>query len=392
MPAADQRRDNSPNSSTAEVLQPLRAALAQAPEPERYRLLASLLTELAEQPAGRGDGGNLAQADVLSKKLARLSEEKALVDDGLAACRADLEHRSKQIEAERQRAEELDRIVTDQRTRLRTTQGQVAELEEQVVAKNAQLHKLENEAEAFRIKLQRVERAAGDTSRVDTLEESRRGLGVEVEQLRNEFEQLRKDKDVVIEQLKADLVAARSSSSAGAGTVLATLWDRLAQAKPPLAPGGQTPPVQAAERLFDAFIELTRFVQDMDQALAPFLSSFTRHNEAVARPWDVYARSPELQQVIREIIDMERGKPAGVVKMRLLGLKRWTMAAIVAGDSALESIAHELEEQLRGKLGMGSDPNRKVKDYMRDDGHQLFHQHIRELRSQKLADAYAHGV
>jgi hypothetical protein len=41
---------------------------------------------------------------------------------------------------------------------------------------------------------------------------------------------------------------------------------------------------------------------------------------------------------------------------------------------------------------MATDPNRKIRDFMRDDGHQLFHQHIRELRSQKLGEAYAKGV
>jgi hypothetical protein len=174
--------------------------------------------------------------------------------------------------------------------------------------------------------------------------------------------------------------------------VLATLWERLARAKPPLAVVGAPPPVQAAERLIDAFIELTRFVQDLGQSIAPFLTSFTKHNPTVARPWEVYARSPELQQVVREIVDAEHGKPAGVLKMRLTGLKRWVLAAVLGSDSAIESIAQELETQLRSEVGMGNDPNRKVKDYMRDDGHQLFYQHIRELRSQKLGDAYAHGV
>jgi len=121
------------------------------------------------------------------------------------------------------------------------------------------------------------------------------------------------------------------------------------------------------------------------------LGSFIKHNAALARPWDVYARSPGLQDVVREIIDVEHGKPAGVLKMRLLGLQRWTLAAIIGADTAIESIAHELEQHLRGSEGMASDPNRKIKDYIRDDGHHLFHQQIRELRGQKLAEAYTHG-
>ncbi len=390
MPVADSRRDNPPSASP-ELLGPLRAALAKSPEPERYRVLAALLTDLAEQTA-RPAGGDLGQAEALAKKLARLGEEKALTDDALAAAQADLEHRAKQVEAEQQRAKDLERLVNDQRARLKTAQDQIAGLEDQVVAKNAQLHQTESEAEALRIKGQRAELAAGDTTRVDKLAEDKRGVEVQVQQLRGELDQLRKDKDAVIEQLKGELTAARSASAGGSATVLASLWDRLAQAKPPLAPGGQTPGVQAAERLFDAFLELTRFVQDFDQSLNPFLTSFTRHNPAVAKPWDVYARSPDLNQMIREVVDSERGKPAGVLKMRLMALKRWAMAAIIAGDSSIESIAHELEEQMRGPVGMAADPNRKVRDYMRDDGHQLFHQHIRELRSQKLGEAYAKGV
>ncbi|MCK4340927.1 MAG: hypothetical protein KAY37_04310 [Phycisphaerae bacterium] len=382
----------SPDSNTIELFEPLRAVLSQAPETERFRLLASFFVDLADRPLAAADGVEPSQAELLAKKLTRVSEEKALLADTLAAAQADLERGTKQLEAEQQRAEELDRINADQRKRLKSAQDQIAELEGQVVAKNGQLHKAESRVEELAIKLQRAELAAGDTTRVDTLEEAKRSLGTEVEQTRGNMEQLRLEKDAVIEQLKADVLTAKSSSSAGAGSALAVLWDRLARSKPPLAPGGLTPPIQAAERLVDTFIELTRFVQDLDQALAPFLGGFAKHNPAVARPWDVYARSPELQRVIKEIIDAEHGKPAGVVKMRLLGLKRWTLAATIAGDSAIESIAHELEEQMRGELGMGSDPNRKIKDYIRDDGQELFHQHIRELRSQKLADAYAHGV
>jgi hypothetical protein len=392
VPVTEQRRDSAPDPSALALLEPVRAALAQAPEAQRYRLLAGLLGELADQVASKADGAERERLDALAKKVTRLGEEKASLEDTLAATKADLALRAKQLEAEQQRATELERIVTDQRTRLQTAQRQVAEYEEQLVAKNALLHEAENQAEGLAVKLQRAERAAADTSRADAMAESSRGLNVEVERLRGELEQLRKDKDAVIEGLRGELVTARAGAGGGVDTVLRELWERLARAKPPLAPGNQTPPVPAAERLVDTVIELTRFVAELDQAVAPFLGSFTKHNPTVAKPWEVYARSPDLNQVIREIIDAEHGKPAGVCKMRLLGLKRWIMAAILGGDSALESIAQELEGHLRGPVGMGSDPNRKVKDFIRDDGHQLFHQHIRELRSQKLAEAYAHGV
>jgi hypothetical protein len=143
--------------------------------------------------------------------------------------------------------------------------------------------------------------------------------------------------------------------------------------------------------LFDAFIELGHFVHDLDQALRPFLGSFIRHIPALARPWDAYVKSPGLNDVLREIIDIARGKPAGVIKMRLMSLQRWTIAAVIAGDTAIESIADELDNHFRGEVGMGPDPNRKLRDYLRLDGHHLFQQRVRELRGQKLADAFTHG-
>ena len=387
---AEDKTGGGANRDVGALLEPVRTALARVGESERYRLLASFFEGLADsRPAVSGEGDR-QQSEVLAKKLARLAEEKALADDALAAARADLEHRAKQLEAERQRADEMERIATDQRGRLRTAQGQVAELEDQIVAKNRQLHEIESRVEELTVRVQRAELAAGDTSKVESLEEGKRNLSVEVEQLRGQLERLRRDKDAVIEQLKTDVRGAQGAANAGADELLVGLWERLAKAK--LVPGNQKPPAQASERLVDAFIELGRFVEDLDQAVVPFLSSFTRHNQAVARPWEVYAKQPSLQQVLGEIVDAEHGKPAGVVKMRLLGLKRWVLAAIIGGDSAIESIASELETYLRGDLGLGADPNRKIKDFLRDDGQELFHQHIRELRSQKLADVYAQGV
>ncbi|MBN2447774.1 MAG: hypothetical protein JXO22_13670, partial [Phycisphaerae bacterium] len=104
------------------------------------------------------------------------------------------------------------------------------------------------------------------------------------------------------------------------------------------------------------------------------------------------AKAAPMDEIIREVIDIEHGKPPAVLKMRLLALKRWVLATIIGSDTAIESVAHELEEQMRGDVGMKNDPHRKLRDYIRDDGHQLFHQHIRELRSIKLADVYAHGA
>lgn len=388
--SAEQRGNAAAGTDAGELLGRLGAALLRMPEAERLRMLGTFLVDFAgrQETARRGAGPD---ADGLAKKLQRLGEEKAQLEDALAATKADLLLRAKQLEGEQQRAQEMERIVNDQRTRLQAAQKEVMDLEGQLTAKNERLYEAENEVERLRLQAQRAELKAGDTSRTDRLEEGRRELIVQLEELRAAHEQLRLDKDKLIEQLKAELQSARGAAGGGGEAVLGALWERLAHVKPALAPGGLRPTQQAAERLFDAFIELARFAHDLDQALRPFLGSFIKHNAALARPWDVYARSPGLQDVVREIIDVEHGKPAGVLKMRLLGLQRWTLAAIIGADTAIESIAHELEQHLRGSEGMASDPNRKIKDYIRDDGHHLFHQQIRELRGQKLAEAYTHG-
>jgi hypothetical protein len=386
-----QRPVSPPPSSAADIFAPLGAALLNLPEPERFRVLGDFLVELAgrQEAAARAPGA--PDLDGLSKRLQRLGEEKAQLDDALAAAGADLALRCKQLEAEQQRSQEMERILGEQRNRLQASQKELGELEAQLVARNKQVHDAENQVEQLSVKLQRAELKAGDSSRVNALEEGKRGLAVQVEQLRKELDQLRADKDAAIEKLKAEAASARASSGTGGDALLSALWERLAQAKPPLAPGGIHPNDAAAQRLMDAFVELARFVNDFDQALRPFLTTFIKHIPALARAWDAYVRSPGLHDVVREIIDVEHGKPAGVLKMRLLGLQRWAIASIIGSDTAIESIAHELEQHLRGSVGMETDPNRRLRDYIRDDGHHLFHQQMRELRNQKLAEAYTHG-
>lgn len=389
--SAEKRPVASPPSAAAEILAPLGAALLKLPEPERFRVLGDFLVELADKQEAAGRAPGAPDLDGLSKRLQRLGEEKAQLDDALAATKADLALRAKQLEAEQQRSQEMERILGEQRTRLQASQKELGELEAQLIARGKQLHDAENQVEQLNVRLQRAELKAGDSARVDALEEGKRGLSVQVEQLRKELDRLRAEKDAAIEKLKAEALSARASSGAGGDALLVSLWERLAQAKPPLAPGGVHPNEATAQRLVDALIELARFVNDFDQTLRPFLTSFVRHIPTLARPWDAYVRSPGLHDVVREIIDIERGKPAGVLKMRLLGLQRWALAAIISSDTAIESIAHELEQHLRGPVGMESDPNRRLRDYIRDDGHHLFHQQMRELRNQKLAEAYTHG-
>lgn len=377
---------------TSGLLEPVRAAFTNMPEADRYRLLASLLLELADlSPAGKNGGSSAEQLAALTKRIQALGEEKATLSDTLATTRADLAHRTKQLEAERARGEELQPIVEDQRSRLESLKRQHEDLEAQVVAKNAELHRLEVVKEGLELKLQRAESSAGGEEQVEALEEKHRRRSAELAEARAELEQLRGDKDAEIERLKEEIAKARSGAAEGGDVVLAKLWERLAKAKPPLAPGHLQPNAQAGERLVDAFVELVRFVDDLDKSMRVFLGKYTRHHPSVKVPWDVYAKRDDIHNTAQQTVAPQGGKPVGLLKMRLRVLYSWTQAAMIGCDSAIESIASELQAQLMGPDGAGSDPNRKIKEYLRDDGHELFLQHIRELRSQKLAETYGRG-
>ncbi|MHC4092856.1 MAG: hypothetical protein ACYSVY_21710, partial [Planctomycetota bacterium] len=300
-------------------------------------------------------------------------------------------HRAKQAEAEEARAGELQRGVDEQRERLQSLQKQVADLESQEVSKNGELHRLEVESERLTLALQRSERDGSGQDRVDSLEQKNRELNSELGAVRAELDQLRGDKDAQIERAKEDIQRARVGASGGGDAVLRTLWQRLASAKPPLAPGHLQPNVQAAERMVDAFVELVRFVDDFDKSMRVFLGKYTKHHPSVKVPWDVYAKRDDVRKSAEQTVAPQGGKPVGLLKMRLRVLYSWTQAAMIGCDSAIESIASELQSHLMSSVGAGSDPNRKIKEYLREDGHELFLQHIRELRSQKLAETYGRG-
>ncbi len=377
----------------SELLQPIRAALVQADETDRYRLLASVLMEMAELSAadnGRG-GASAEQLEGLTKRVQALGEEKATLNDALATTRADLAHRAKQEEAERARAEELQHVVEDQRARLEKIQQEHTDLEAELVARNAEVHRHEVENDRLLLQLQRAERDSGNIVQIEKAEGKTSGLAAELNQVREEYEQLRIDKDAEIERYKEQLVQVKAGASEGADTMLAEMWDRLARAKPSLAPGHVPPNKQAAERLVDAFCELVRFVDDFDKGMRVFLGQYTRHHPSVKVPWDVYARRDDVYTTAKQTVAPQGGKPVGLLKMRLRVLYSWGYAAMLGCDSAIESVASELHSHLMGEVGAGSDANRKIRDYLRDDGHELFLQHIKELRSQKLAEAFGRG-
>lgn len=372
----------------SDLLRSVRGALASADDGERYQLLAALFSDLA---AGHPDGRShepTEQVEALSKRLNSLTEEKASLRDECATTKADLDHRNTQLEAEQKRGAEFQTVIEEQRSRLDSLKKQVSDLEAHVVGKNAEIHKAQAEQDQLVLQAQRAELERDDHAKVDRLEESKRHASREAEALRSEIEQLRADKDAKIASLEEELAAARAGGAEEAEIPFDILWARLASAKPALVERHVEPTAQAAERLIDSFIELVRFVDDFDKLIRPFLSKYTKHHQPVKVPWEVYANREDSLKTIQQTLAPVGGKPVGVVKIRLRGLYAWTEAAMIACDAAIESVAAELQEFLHGAQGIGSDPNRTIKDFVRDDGHELFLQHLRELRGMRLADAF----
>lgn len=329
--------------------------------------------------------------DGLGKRLQELDQERARLNDLLAAAQRDLEAKTREAAAEQARRAELGTELADRQARLEAAEKQRQELEAELVARNAELHQAQVENEQLLLRAQRAELDVEQDTRADRLVEGQRDLGAQIDKGRAESEQLRADKDAEIEALKTELHKERQHTTEGADRLLTELWERLAQAKPKLAEGHLQPNVQAAQRLVDTFIELVKFVDDSEKTLRVFLGKYTKDRPSVKVPWDAYARSDEFYKTIAQIVTPKGGKPAGLAKMRLRVLYSWTEAALVASDSAIESIASELETQLQGTLGIAEDPNRKIKDYVHEDGHHLLMQRIRELRNQRLAETYGHS-
>ena len=355
MPAEVHPGDNTSSVNAAELFEPLQAVLADAPEPERYRLLGAFLSGFAGRAAAQQDGRDWeasAAAEQARERLAALSSENARLKDAVAKAEDDLAVAERQLELEKHRSEELQRAEHKHRSRVRELEGQVAELEGQITHKNAQLREAERRAEKIETE-QRTPPAR--LSEYETGGERPPTAG----------------------------------PTAGADeTVLDALWTRLRQANPPLVNADVRPTQQDAERLVDAFVELARFVHRFDQETRPILAEFTQYDRQVFRLWGTFGRLPELIEQIRRVIDVRRREPAGVLRGPLRLLHCWTQAALIGSHSATESIARELGTHMRGPLGTRGDPNRKIKDYLQADGPELFLQRIRELCSENLEKCY----
>lgn len=396
MAPGDQRSDGIPGGggTPTGLFESLRAALVDATEGDRYRLLAAVFGEFADVSSGSGNGrpaGSQEEFDSLARKVHALTEEKASLRDRCAALKADLDHRGAQLEAEQTRAHELERLRDEQRARLDLLQKEFKSAEAQIVAKNAELHKTRLENEQRLLETQRSAVGRDDSAKVERIESANRDLTKQVEALRADLERVRADKDVAVASLKDELTEAQSGAAATAGVPFDELWQRLASRRPPLVDAQVQPNRQSAQRVADSLAELVRFVDDFDKLLRPFLSKYTKHHAPVKVPWDVYVKGDDARTTLVQTLAPVGGKPFGVAKIRLRVLYAWTEASLIASDAAVECISSELHSFLLGPSGVGSDPNGTIKGFLSRDGHELFLQHMRELRARKLAEAFGRG-
>lgn len=378
----------------AQFLEPLRAALQGADEPQRYRLLAFIFGELADERAahGNGQGGQVAeQIESARKRIAQLEEEKASIEDSLRVVESEHRDTENQLASKLQHEKELEEVIQGHRTRNDSLKEKIELLDAELVARNAELHKAEVTIEELQLGVQRSALASTDTSKVDDLERVRVDLGKELESLRADMDQLRSDKETEIAGLQQKLAQANSASSEGSDSMLTELWERLARATPSLAEGNQQPNLQAGQRLVDTTVELAKFVDEFDKGMRVFITRYTKHNPSVRVPWESYARGGDLLEFCRRTVAAQGGRPVGPLKMRLRLFHSWMYAAMIGCDAAIESIETELQSHLLGPEGAGANPNATIRDYIRGDGPPKFAEQMKRIRSTRLAETYGRG-
>lgn len=377
------------------AIEPIRILLSKAPEHQRYRLLAELLKDMADRSASASDGRDAAlteQVRQLSKKVQEVQRENANLQDQVRTLQADLVRRTKQVEAEELRGQELTTSIEEHRRQRDEMQREIDELQTQLTARSQDLYQVESERDDLRLRMQRAEMKAGDRSTLDAVEDKSRDYMRQITELQERMESQRAEKDSVIKELQAQILS-RSGDRAVAGeAMLMKLWDRLAQAKPAsMAQGGVQPSFQAAENLVDCFIDLSQFVHKFDQDMRVFLNRYTRHHQAMSRQWQVYAAREDFLQTIQQTVTPQNPKQVGVVRLRLKAFHKFCFAAMVSTDAVIESIASELQAHLLSDVGAGGDANAKIRDYIRNDAHELFMDHMKKLRSEKMAEVFVRG-
>lgn len=378
----------------AQILEPLRAALQGADEPQRYRLLSFLFGELAGDSAlhGNGRGGQTSEKiDAAQKRIALLEEEKASIEDRLRVVNSELRDKDTQLTSKIQHETELEEVIQGHRTRNDSHKEKIAQLDAELVARNSELHQAEVKIEELQLMGQRSDLASSDTSKVDSLEQSRIELGKELDKIRGDMAQLRSDKEAEIAGLQQKLASTQASSSEGGDEMLRELWERLAKAQPSLAEGNSHPNLQAAHRLADATVELAKFVDDFDKSMRVFIDRYTNPVDSVKVPWQAYAKGGELIDFCRRTVAAQGGRPVGPLKMRLRLFYSWMNAAMIGCDAAIESIDYELQQHLLGPDGAGANPNATIRDYIRGDGPPKFAEQMKRIRGQRLAETYGRG-
>lgn len=370
----------------------LRDQMKSLRESERYRLLASLLSSLAEA-GGRDDDGRRAeeaQAAALRKRIEELGERTARLEDELKEAQDGLGRKSRQLEVEIEQNQDFQRRLKEMRTQQEAWQREKLEIENALVARNTQMHQLEREIDQLRVKAQRAEHAANDTRRVEDLEKSRRELILAVEEKTREVERVRMEKDAELERLKEKMQAVRGQTEVRADELLAALWSRLTRVKPPVVEGTSKPSVQTAERVFDAFIELTRFAHLCDEQTRSFLDRYTRGDETLRTAWQGFSTFGVMADQVKMTAGAANGPPVGLLKVRLGQLRMWMFGALLASDAAIECIQDELVRQILEALK--GDRGLKLDDFRKNGGPERLQNAVIELRRRKLKETQERGL
>jgi len=386
--------DGDQTPRVTDSLERIASLLSTGSAAERYRALRFYIGAIA-RANGMDDGqgaADLEKLENLSKKVRTLEQTIASERDSATKLEANLVQQSEQCKSEQARAGKFEKLADEQRERLSGFQRQVTNLEDQLRVRTEDLSKAQRETEDLTLKLQRLGQQKDQTGEIERLSRELRKQSDEVERLAKESAQLRADKDVEIEQLKATLAQERTQAGAKSTISFADVWKRLVSPKPPLpwlVQGHIQPTQPSAERMADLLVFLARIVDEFDKMMRPFLSKYTAFSTPLRTPWENYAKGPSLLDAIRDLLLPSGGKP---VDPRLRALYKWTHAATIASDVTFECIRPELHSFLMGPAGTAAEPNRTIKQFLKGDGHELFLQHMRQVRTANLEKVFAAGV
>ncbi len=375
----------------------LKQSLCEADETTRFNLVVDVFHEYVRKEYTKkssleaAPGSSSDQAGDISRKVRSLDEANAVLRDQLSALQADLGSCTSQLEAQNERVAELDRQHTKDSQQIKELLAKSRDTDSDLETRNRDIHQAQLENDQLLLKLQRAELAQEDTSKFDRASKGRHELAAEVESLRSELKALRTSKDAQIVKLNQAISEGGVPREAVGAIDFTELWQALIQADPPLVIALDSPTMQAGQRVMALLIELLHFVDDVDQLVRPFIGKYTRDHQAIQVPWDVYARGDSMRSIVQTVLHPVNGKTAGVAKVRLRGLYAWLESALIAADVTIESVATELHAYAMQQGGVADDPNRRIKDFLREDGHELFQQHLRLLCSRKLAEAFGHS-